>query len=498
MAELSQRLQQAAFGVLAPADRRVVLVEQVILAVVAGALVCAAGPLTAVGMAAVVLVGAGLLLGPSRPVVGGFIIFMVVTHQYRSPFVFPFGGIEWHPRELVLIAVLAHWGVKLLQGKVRIEADPIHFGPVLLAFHFLLIALVGLVREPNVHRIIAECRYPIFLASYVVLISLVNDKRDLYLYIRIVFVLALLIAVAGFGFFAYTFVTGNVINTQNEYGEYVQRLIGGHLLQSVRPNGHMFFEISAVVLASLLFCPGVTLRRRALYACFIAIFAAAVLITMMRTAYATLFASLVILGFLALPNRRIQVWLAVFGLATAMGLLALFGAAMYMGMQEAMPNMGASIKGRLVEIAGAWRVFLEHPVAGAGMGGSFEGMGYVAKTSRLTYTEATYSTLHNVWMYYLFKGGIIGFVLAACGLGIVFVRGWQLIPQIDDVKERCLMRGLVAAWGGQLVASLAMPRLTYPMGYVLIGMMCCAFLVLGRAGPGDRRRTIPQRETRSV
>ncbi|MBP8129378.1 MAG: hypothetical protein KA184_07320, partial [Candidatus Hydrogenedentes bacterium] len=61
---------------------------------------------------------------------------------------------------------------------------------------------------------------------------------------------------------------------------------------------------------------------------------------------------------------------------------------------------------------------------------------------------------------------------------------YQAIDRTQDARGRFLLRGLVAATAGQLVASLAMPRLTYPAGAVFLAMMTCAFLVLSREQDG--------------
>ena len=459
------------------------LVAELMLGGFMALLVFQEGASDAFGVAVAIPLGLLLLFGPSRFFVAGFVVFMIVSHQFRSFALFPAGGILWHPRELLLFAALAHWGAKLMRGETRIPADPLHIAFVLYGLFFIEIGMVGLLHEPDLHRIVAECRYPMFLASYLLFISFVRERKDLDFYIGIVFALSLVIAVAGIGFFVYTFVSGNVVNTQNALGEYVRREIGPLLLQSVRPNGHMFFEVSLVVLASLIFCPGIGTQRRAIYLALMGIFGLAVAITMMRTAYVALLISLCFLVWLSLPNWRVQSLAIALGAALVLIVAVFFGDMLHAFVDERMADMGASIKGRLVEIEGAWRVFKEHPIVGTGMGGAFEGFGFVSKTSQLAYGQATFTTVHNVWMYYLFKGGLVGFLLVVLASAGIFARGYSIIPTIRDARDRFLLRGLVAALGGQLAASLAMPRLTYPIGYVFISMIACVFVVLAKDNP---------------
>lgn len=472
--------------------------QQLVVAVLVGLFVVSMGPVKSVAAVLAVLAVLLALFASPKLVVAGFLAFMLITHQYRSFFVLPFGGIVWHPRELLLFAALAYWAAKVLQGKVRIPADPLHFAFVLYGLFFVQIAVVGLYYEPNLQQIITECRYPIFLLSYVLLISFVRDRRDLRFHMGVVFSITTLIAAASIALFTLTFLTGNIISTQNAFGEFVQRQVGPLLFTSVRPNGHMFFEISVVVLVSLVVCSEISKKLRLLYLALIGFLCAAILITMMRTAYVALIVSLGMLAFLCIPNRRTQALVAAIGLAGGVAVLPIFGAAIHALVEEAVAGVGASIKGRLVEIAGAWHTFKEHPVLGTGMGSGFKGFGYVSKTSQLAYAQTTYHTVHNVWMYYLFKGGLAGFLLAAVALGAMFARGYYLVPIIRDPKERALLRGFVAALGGQLVASIAMPRLTYPEGHVFLAMMGAAFVVLARQnavghnGPDGPRAAQPQ------
>ncbi len=278
------------------------------------------------------------------------------------------------------------------------------------------------------------------------------------------------------------------MSVQNSLGEYVQRLVGPFLLQSVRPNGHMYFEVSVIVLVSYWLSPAATWRKRLLILPLLGIRLFAIAITMMRTAYISLFVSMAVLVVLFLP-RELQIIAAFLTLiAVAVGI-----AAMSVGLHEvvtqAIPGLEISIRARVVEIKGAMRLFLRSPLMGAGMGSSFTGISYVAKTTQFSYTQVAYQTVHNVWMYYLFKGGLVGMVLVALGLGGIIGRGYLITQRIPDLRDRYLMRGLLAALIGQLIASLAMPRLTYPKGAVFLAMAAAAFVVMQRhyfGGPAPR------------
>ncbi|MCC6143207.1 MAG: O-antigen ligase family protein, partial [Candidatus Hydrogenedentes bacterium] len=344
-----------------------------------------------------------LLFGPSWLIISIFLLKMFTGHQFRSMAVVELIGIEWHPREAFLLLLLVHFAVKLVFGQLKLKPDLIHYFFYLYAFFFALIAAAGVWYQPNVTEILKEIRFPAFLLCYLVFVTTGLNRQTLRYYVGLMGAATVLIALGSTIFFFYTFLTGNVINVQNIYGEYVQRQIGPLLLQSIRPNGHMFFEVGVVLLVSMLLCPAVHMTRKLLYLPLLALLLFAILITMMRTAYVALFFSLAMLVFLSLP-RNLQV-IGVFGVIAAMAAVALaFGLQLYEWLLQNLPEVGVSLRGRFVEIAGAWDAFLKHPLMGSGMGSSFEGMGFVAGETKVVYTRASYQTVHNVWMYFLFKG----------------------------------------------------------------------------------------------
>lgn len=460
------------------------LLLAVLIAVIATLVVTRFGVKTALGLPILTL----LVFGPSRLMLSAFLVFMVTDHQFRSWMIVPFSGVEWHARELILFVLVAHLAVRFLRGEADLRPDMMHYFFYVYVAFFVFIAWRGVMRQPDLHAVASECRYPLFLGSYFVFVACVSGARDLRYYVRLVFWLSLAIAAAGIGFFFYTLVTGNVVNTQNVLGEYVQRQIGPYLLQSVRPNGHLFFEVIVVVLAGMLLCPDESAGRKLVYAPVMAVFLFAILITMMRTSYVTLGLSLGILILLHL-RREVQ------GLSWYLGAILLAAAVVAFGLHldayliSYIPGNDASLRGRLVETEGALGMFRREPLLGSGMGSTFEGMGFVAKATLQSVAQTDYQTVHNVWMYYLFKGGLVGMLLVGVGLGGIVFRSHQIISALPSKRDQFFMRGLLAALIGQYIASLAMPRLTYPSGGVFLSMMACAFVVMAREYAPWRRNS---------
>ena len=54
-----------------------------------------------------------------------------------------------------------------------------------------------------------------------------------------------------------------------------------------------------------------------------------------------------------------------------------------------------------------------------------------------------------------------------------------------------LLIGLAASFGGQLVASLAMPRLTYPKGHVYIAILAACWVVFAHDFRGKNNAGYP-------
>ena len=484
MSNLVAKMLDNAAWLLFTRNEKIVLLEQLVLVAVAVAAVFMVGWAPAIA----VPVGLFLLLGPSRVMVSLFLVYLIASHQFLSIATVTFGGVEWHPREFFLLALLAHCAVKVFQGKAGLRLDAVHFAVVVYGLFFIQIGLVGLVLQSDLHAVIAECRYPVYLAAYLALAMLVRTRADVMFYVKLITALAAGIAVVGLAFFGYAMVlAGPVQLNQTVLGEFMRTPVGPLIVQTVRPNGHMYFEIAIVVLASMILCPATTPSRRLGYLLLMGLLSLAVLITTMRTAYVAVFISLAILVFLMLPGKGLQ--LAILAGAALLGFVILeTSGVLAHGIDSGITSgLDLSLMGRWVEMSGAWHAFTEHPILGAGMGSTFEGLGLVMSGDQLAAGQTASQTVHNVWMYYLFKGGLVGLFLAMAGLGGILIRGYSLIATARDSREQFFLRGLVAAMAGQLIASLAMPRLTYPSGHLLVAMMATAFLVYATERPTSAR-----------
>jgi len=142
-------------------------------------------------------------------------------------------------------------------------------------------------------------------------------------------------------------------------------------------------------------------------------------------------------------------------------------------------ELGISIQSRLVEITGALENLKESPLLGTGMGSQFEGIGLASNFWQDLYALSTIQTLHNLWVYWLFKGGIIGFCIIVFALaGIIFLSGYLVNIRYQG-NDKGFWVGYWCALVAQVVVmSLAFPRLSYPIGQVYLAFSVAIFIIL--------------------
>ena len=420
------------------------------------------------------------VIGPSRIVLTLVFLMALLDHQFRSPFILPLGGVEWHPREVLLLLLFLHVAVKLVQYRLWIRWTPLHVAMLLYTAVFAYAAWRGLWLGNEPRAIIAECRAPLFLGAFWVFAAAVKTPRDLYYYGYLALCVLAVLAVVTIGAFAYFAVTGPIANTQNALGEFVPRLVAGIPLQSIRPSGHAWFEAALVVTLGMLLCPCEPWYRKAVYALLAVLFATAIGVGMMRTALVSVSVSIVVMLWLNLPRVGK-------GLSLSILLFVVCAAAFWTIVQ----NDGASglstlhdrsINARAVETAGAIEAIGRHPLFGSGFGSSFEALGLAQRDSASSAIPVAYHSLHNVWLYIAWKTGLAGLCLAVMALAGMLIYSQWIIARLPWMSQRCLGRALQAVLIGQLVASVAMPRLIYANGALFLGIWVMAMVLLEWGG----------------
>ena len=430
----------------------------------------------AIGLILFCLAAAFLVVAPSVYILFTFLVFMLTAHQFHSFFMVSFGGVELHPRELLLGLVLLHGLVKWGQGNWHLQPHPLH---AFLATYLVLFAwasMVGMVHGADMSGVVAELRNPFFVLAFFCFAHAIPPYQ-VHTWLRVVCALTVMLALLSLGFFFYTRVTGHIINVQNALGEFVRRSIDGNYYQSIRLNGHHLFEMAIVVVAALLFRRDRPWYYKLMYLLLILLFAMALGVSFMRTAALSLLVAFPLLLLLSLP-RGLQRPVLFLGCIAAFAGLAYAGWWLYLNHATFEPQWESSLMGRWVETRGAWQAFLSAPITGMGLGAQFTEMGYVSNKSLLSVTPTNFVSLHNSWLYYLYKGGLVGVFLALVSLGGVAAYGYRLMHRLRFQSDRCLVRGILAAYCAQLVVTAFMPRLTYANGTVLIAFVAVVFFLL--------------------
>ncbi len=425
-------------------------------------------------------IGVLYLLLPLKYSATIFLVFMMLSHYYLSPFIFPIAGIELHPRELMNFAFIANFCVNIAFGRVYWRKSIFLFFAWLYFLFFIYCALVGFLYGHHWQRVVAESRFPLFFLSAFLLPHCWKNLEELKQTLKVMLGVSLIVVVATYALFFYPLVTGRFLRTQNFLGEFIPYKIGSLRLQEVRFNGHMYFEFWYGIFLSAFFMKKDYVEKiKALT--FALIFLLAILILIMNTALLSVFVISSIILIAYLPSR-----LRLFsGLIFSLILLSFFLTLAYLFYSGVLSwtnsRLGISLQARLVEVSGALDNFMESPLFGKGFGSMFVGLGLASNFAKDLYAQATFQTLHNLWMSWLFKGGIIGMIIILFAFAGVFIKsGFLVFGKIQRLAEdsHCWIGWWSVLVSQVLIVSLAFPRLSYPIGQVFFAFSIACFIIL--------------------
>lgn len=139
-----------------------------------------------------------------------------------------------------------------------------------------------------------------------------------------------------------------------------------------------------------------------------------------------------------------------------LGLIAgLFAATLLLGGDESLlrgaglSNPDEITNGRLHFWSVAWRIFLDHPLLGAGLDS------FAYAFTRYDSWNGNYRVeqAHNDYLQILADAGLIGFVCASAFIFLLFKQGWRAIRQSTDSFRRSTATGALAGAAGILIHS---------------------------------------------
>jgi len=407
-----------------------------------------------------------------------FLVFMMLNHYYISIKIFPVAGMEIHPREIMLFMFLGNFFVNLILERVYWRWTIYSYFALLYLLFFVYIATVGFLSGYHWQRVVAETRFPFFFVSALIFPHVWKSLSSLKKTIDIIFILTVILGIVTCAIFIYVLLTGKILRFQNFLGEFVPAKLGPLKLQEVRLNGHMFFEIFFIIFLSQFFYHK-DYKKKKKSLLIVLFFIPPLLILIMKTALVSVFFGSVLVFIIYLPSKIRPLAFILFVLCVV---TVLFSSVLLFHLDILSwtnSRLGISLQARLVEITGALEIFMKSPLFGSGMGSQFEGMGLASNFWQDLYTLATYQTLHNLWVYWLFKGGILGFTFIAIALmGIVCAGGYLVIVRYTG-KDKGFWIGYWCALTAQIVVmSLAFPRLSYPIGQVYLSLSVAVMSIL--------------------
>ncbi|MCX8064753.1 MAG: hypothetical protein N3G21_06225 [Candidatus Hydrogenedentes bacterium] len=409
-----------------------------------------------------------------------FLIFMMLSHYYLSPIIFPVAGMELHPRELMNLAFISNFLVNVVFGRVYWRKSIFLIFAWLYFLFFIYCAVIGFLFGHHWQRVVAEIRFPLFFLSSFILPHCWKDLEQLKLTLRVMLGVSLIVVLMSYALFLYPLVTGRYFRVQNFLGEFLPYKVGPFRLQEVRFNGHMYFELWYGIFLSSFFAKE-KWREKIKSLLLVIIFLFAILILKMNTALVSVFMISGIIIIAYLPSRL----RLFFGLIFTFLILSFFLTLAYLFYSEILSwtnsRLGISLQARLVEVTGALQNFMESPLLGKGFGSMFVGLGLASNFARDLYAQATFQTLHNLWFYWLFKGGIIGMILIfSAFLGLFLKSAFLIFGKGEKLREDAYYWiGWWSVWISQiLIISLAFPRISYPIGQVFFALSIACFIVL--------------------
>lgn len=266
--------------------------------------------------------------------------------------------------------------------------------------------------------------------------------------------------------------------------------------------GNFLTFVLPVALASLLvefaaMRSGEPTRRWAVAAALVAAFAPLCIFwTFSKTAVACV--PVVLVGFAIAAHAgtrfkvlRIPAWPWALGLgAVVVATAVYFGRA---DLQQRLGTFDVSADSRAVIWQGAWTIFREHPLLGAGPGSfRLEFPGVRSPDYHLTAVSNLTLYAHNVVLDLLAETGIAGLLAWLAFVVAAFLVAWRAFRRAASHPMRLAVLGYLLGVGMLLLGGLLTPMIRWPVGLVQLAvgfglMLGASQTALGEASPAPRR-----------
>ena len=379
--------------------------------------------------------------------------------------VFAHGGVEaWSEAVLVVGAslLLVLWAVLVCFGRTRSIRWDALLAPLaaLAAFGFVQ-WLVGWTASPYLTRI----ELLKFSAILILVFLAVQSFRTTANWLGFAwFLLVLAFVVSVFGIIQHFTFNGKLYWLRElryggiPFGPYVNRNHFAGLVELIAPVG-----------LAILMLRGVRRDQLPLVALFTLLPVGALFLAASRGGITSILAEVALLGLLVWARRGMRRSLAAAAAVVilAAGVVAWLGVGRALDRFTSFQKLEVSEARRVSIVKDSWRIFLDHPVRGTGLGT----LQVVFPRYESVYDGKFANHAHNDYVELLAETGVIGALCFAVFLLLLFRRSWNEIQATLNPQDLALRMGALVACAGLLVHSLVDFNLHIPANALLFYLL---------------------------
>ena len=392
--------------------------------------------------------------------VGALLAFAVCAH----------GAVEaWSEAVLAVGAtlLLLFWAALVAFGQTRsVRWEPVLAPLAALAGFGLLQWLFGWTASPYLTRVEVLKFGALLVLAFVAVQSLRTTANWLAF---AWFLLTLAFVVSLFGILQHFTFNGKLYWLRElryggiPFGPYVNRNHFAGLVELIAPLG-----------LSILLLRGVRRDQLPLVALFTLLPVGALFLAASRGGITSFLSEIAVLGLLIWLRRGMRRSLAAAAalVVLAAGVVAWLGVGRALDRFTSLQKLEVSETRRASMVKDSWRIFLDHPLRGTGLGT----LPVVFPRYESMYDGKVANHAHNDYVELLAETGIVGGVCFAVFLFLLLRRAWREIRATLNPQELALRLGALAACVGLLVHSLVDFNLHIPANallFVLLAILAC-------------------------
>ena len=209
----------------------------------------------------------------------------------------------------------------------------------------------------------------------------------------------------------------------------------------------------------------------------------ALVLSASRGGIISLVVEIALLAFLSRADRtrRKRLLVAVAFALVAGSFMVWLGVSKAIQRFEQLSHAGISQELRVSIYRDTWRIFVDHPLVGTGLGT------LVAVYPRYAsfYDGRTVEHAHNDYLELLADSGVVGGLICLCFIGLLLWRGFASLQSATSLLARAIVAGSLAACAGLLIHSSVDFNLHIPSNGLLFLLLSCIATAESTAASND-------------